>query len=446
MDKIPEEKHDHKTLEFPEDFLWGAATSSHQVEGNNVNNDWWAWEKKHQPKDKQSGLACDQYNRYEEDFDLAKSLNHNAHRLSLEWSRIEPEEGIYSQDAIDHYKEVLKALKDRGMSVMLTLHHFTNPQWITKKGGWEDGKTPISFEKFVKRIVPEFNQYVDLWVTINEPTVYAFMCYFTGVWPPQKKGKWATFQAYRHLAEAHTRAYHTIHKLLPNAQVGIAQNVSTFQSFHHHSFREVLAELLADVFTNHVFYNLTGRNTHDFLGLNYYFNRYISFNGEGEKLPSIVDIETTKKEVTDMGWEIYPEGIFNAIMDFSDYHIPIYITENGLASTNDDRRARFLIAYLKEIYHAIQTGAKVKGYFHWSLIDNFEWADGFVPRFGLVEVDFKTQKRTPRPSAYLYAEIIKHNGLIHNYLAFLGHTVKVDDVLAKAHECPDELCRISHTK
>lgn len=433
----PKPKHDHETLDFPKDFLWGAATSAHQVEGNNKNNDWWEYEQT-LPNNKRSDLACNQYGLFEDDFKLAKDLGQNAHRLSLEWSRIEPIEGEFSQEAIDHYKTVLKSLKDKGFTVMLTLHHFTNPIWFSKLGGWEDGKAPKLFERYTQKAVEEFAPFVDLWITINEPTVLTFMGYLVGEWPPFKKGKWATMQAYHNLASAHVRAYQVIHKTQPNAKVGIAQNVSTFSSFHHHSLREIFAEWVSDKIANHMFYEITGKKTHDFLGLNYYFNRYISFNGEKAKLPSLVDIKQTKKEVSDLGWEIYPQGMFEMIMDFSDYHLPIYITENGIATTNDDRRVRFLISYLTEIYHAIEAGASVKGYFHWSLLDNFEWLDAYQGRFGLVEVDFKTQKRKPRPSAYVYQEIIENNGIPHKLLKLLGHGMHVNEVL----DCPSKLCHI----
>ncbi len=423
----PEPKHDHESLIFPEGFLWGAATSSHQVEGDNFYNDWWEWEQTREEK-LRSGKAADQYHLYEDDFNLAKLLNHNAHRLSIEWSRIEPEEGQFNQEAIDHYKSVLKSLKDRGFTVMLTLHHFTNPLWFSQKGGWESFKAPYYFERYVKKIVPEIKDYVDLWVTINEPGVVIFMGYLKGLWPPLKKSKLAAFKTYWNFARAHKKAYYAIHKLIPNAAVGIANNLASFDTFHHHSIKEGVAEWVLDIINNHLFYKLTSIKTHDFLGINYYFNSYISFNGEA-KLPSIVDISTTKKDTSDLGWEIYPEGIFDIIMDFSDYHLPIYITENGLASTNDDRRVRFLLNYLKEIYHAIQTGVQIKGYFHWSLIDNFEWADGFEPRFGLIEVDFKTQQRTPHPSAKVYAEIIKNNGIPHKLLKLLGHGLDVEKEL-----------------
>ena len=426
----PKPKHDHTSLKFPEGFLWGAATSAFQVEGGNIHSDWWEWEQINKPPEMRSGKAANQYELYEQDFELAKSLGHNSHRLSIEWSRIEPEEGKFNQAEIDHYIKVLKVLKKLNMTVMLTLHHFTNPSWFAKKGGWESFGAPARFAKFVEKIVPELKDYVDLWITINEPGILVWGGYSSGKWPPQKKSKWSTVKAYLNLVRAHKSAYKVIHKLISGSKVGIANNLASFDAFHHHSVLEGIAEWFLDLAGNHLFYILTGKNTHDFLGVNYYFNHYISFNGEA-KLPSLVDISTTKKDVSDLGWEIYPEGIFDIIMDLSDYHLPIYITENGLASTNDDRRVRFLLGYLKEIYHAIQIGADVRGYFHWSLIDNFEWADGFGPRFGLVEVDYESQKRTPRPSSLVYKEIIKRNAIPHDLLKLLGHGIRVEEVLKK---------------
>lgn len=421
-----EEKHDHKALDFPEGFLWGAATSAHQVEGNNTNNDWWAWEQTREEKFR-SGLADNQYELYEEDFKLAKKLGHNAHRLSIEWSRIEPEEGKFNEEEIEHYKNVLKTLKDQGLTVMLTLHHFTLPLWMAKKGGLTNLSFPKYFNRYISKIVPELKEYVDLWITINEPGIVVWGGYLSAKWPPNKKSNLKASLAYWNLARAHKKAYKTIHKFQSNAKVGIANNLPSFDAFHHHSILEGIAVLGLDTVNNHLFYTMTP-NTHDFLGINYYFNQYISFNGNS-KFPSLIDINTLKKDASDLGWEIYPEGIFDILMDFSDYHLPIYITENGLASTNDDRRVRYLISYLSQIYHAIQLRVDVRGYFHWSLLDNFEWSDGFNPRFGLVEVDYKTQKRTPRPSAEVYKEIIKHNGIPHDLLKLLGHGIKVKEVL-----------------
>ncbi len=425
----PPPKHEHSCLLFPRNFLWGAATSAFQVEGGNSNSDWWDWEQKAQPPEKRSADAANQYHLYNQDFQLAKDLKHNSHRLSIEWSRIEPEEGKFNQEEINHYKQVLKSLKDQNFTVMLTLWHFSNPNWLAKKGGWESRSSVKYYKRFLEKVVPEFQEYVDLWITLNEPTIYVFMGYTVGLWPPEKKSKTAALKTYWNLVQAHIAGYKIIHKLVPETQVGISHNVTSFKEFHKHSLRENLAGWLADILTNHTFIKLTGKKTHDFLGLNYYFNRYISFNGEKAHLPNLVDVSKTKKDVSDLGWEVYPEGIFDVVMDFSDYHLPIYITENGIASTNDDRRVRFLINYLKEIFHAISTGADVRGYFHWSLIDNYEWLEGFDARFGLVEVNFKTQKRTPRPSAFVYKSIIEHGCLPHDLLKLLGHGINVEEVL-----------------
>lgn len=423
--KLLKEKHDHATLKFPDGFYWGAATSAHQVEGNNIHNDWWEWEEK-RPPHLRSGKACDQYNLYEQDFDLAKELNHNAHRLSIEWSRIEPKENEFDVAEIEHYKNVLKALKDRKFTVMLTLWHFTLPQWVADKGGWESGKTVKYFERFVKKIVPEIAEYVDLWVTLNEPGVYIFETYIDRKWPHSKKSWLGQIKSFLNLTGAHRRVYKYLHKTFPAGKpVGIANNILSFESFHKHSIIEQIAVSLNDIFLNHLFYILT-KGTHDFLGINYYFHTRLKQKG---LIPQQINLTQTH-EVSDLGWEIYPEGIFDVLSDLSD-DIPIYVTECGIASTNDDRRSRFLISYLQEVARAIKAGVNVRGFFYWSLIDNFEWHLGFEPRFGLVEVDYETEKRKIRPSALVYTDIIQQNGIPHSLLRFIGHTVQTEEVLEK---------------
>lgn len=424
--RLPE-KHDHKTLKFPDGFLWGSATSAHQVEGGNIHNDWWEWEQKHQPPSKQSGRACDQYNRYEEDFDLAKNLNHNAHRLSIEWSRIEPQEGEFDISEINHYKKVLKALKDRGFTVMLTLWHFTLPKWVAGKGGWENGATVKYFERFVKKIVPEISDFVDFWVTLNEPGVYVYETYIAREWPGAKKSLWGQIKTYLNLASAHKKTYKFLHKSFQgNKPVGVANNILSFESYHKHALTEQLAVYISDLFINHLFYFLT-KGTHDFLGINYYF--HVRFR-HSVFIPEAADVQEQTHDISDMGWEVYPEGIFDVLTDLSD-DIPIYITECGIATTNDDRRNRFLINYLQEVYRAIKSGVNIKGFFYWSLIDTFEWRLGFKPRFGLVEMDYTSLKRTIRPSALVYADIIAANGIPHTLLRFIGHTVSTEDVLQR---------------
>lgn len=424
MSNPPKEKHDHETLKFPDGFLWGAATSAHQVEGNNVNSDWWDWESL--PGHARSGQACNQYNLYEQDFDLIKQLNHNAHRLSVEWSRIEPKEGEFNQAEIEHYKKVLKALKDRGLTVMLTLWHFTLPKWVAEKGGWENGRTVKYFERFVKKIVPEIAEYVDLWITLNEPGVYIYETYTASIWPHSRKSLIGQVKTFLNFTLAHRKIYKYLHSRFPAGKpVGIANNMLSFSSYHKHSIVEQLAVSLNDLFVNHLFYLFT-RGTHDFLGINYYF--HVRFQ-QHSLVPQAVNLQQTH-DVSDLGWEIYPEGIFDVLLDMAD-DIPIYITECGIASTNDDRRNRFLISYLQEVARAIKAGVNVRGFFYWSLLDNFEWHMGFEPRFGLVEVDYKTQARHIRPSALVYTDIIQHNGIPHSLLRFTGHTVQAEEVLEK---------------
>ena len=181
-------------FEFPNEFIWGTATSAHQVEGNNKNSDWWEWENKdtknYSIKPQPSTVACDSYNRYKEDFDLAKSLNTNAIRISIEWARIEPENGVFDEKEIIHYKKVLKYAKSIGLKTYVTLHHFTNPIWFTKLGGWTNGKSNQYFARYCKKCAVEFDEYIDTYLTINEPQVYTLMSYFLGVWPPNKKNYW----------------------------------------------------------------------------------------------------------------------------------------------------------------------------------------------------------------------------------------------------------------
>ena len=420
--KLPKEKHDHGPLNFPSGFLWGTATSAYQVEGANYNADW--------EKFKSAGQACDQYNLYEQDFDLIKQLNHNAHRLSIEWSRIEPKEGEFNQEEINHYIKELKYLKSLNITVMLTLWHFTLPQWVADKGGWENGQTPKYFERFVKKIVPQLAEYVDLWITLNEPGVYIYEIYTAKAWPPAKKSFLGQIKTFLNFVSAHKRAYKFLHHSFPAGKpCGIANNILSFEPYHKHSFFEQLTVSVNDIMTNHLFYFLT-RGSHDFLGINYYFHLRFKHTG---LMPQKLDLLGQTHDVSDLGWEIYPEGIFDVLTDLAD-DLPIYITECGIATTNDDRRNRFLIAYLQEVVRAIRAGVNVRGFFYWSLIDNFEWHRGFDPRFGLVEVDYATQQRKIRPSALVYTDIIQHNGIPHSLLRFIGHTVDAEEVLEKRYK------------
>jgi beta-glucosidase len=392
-------------LPFPAGFLWGAATSSHQVEGGNVRNDWWAWEERTQPSAKRSGQACDQWNCWKEDVDLMQELGHNAHRLSLEWSHIEPQEGVFDEAALTHYKKLLQALRARGIKTIVTLHHFTNPQWLSEKGGWLQSCVVKQFTRYAEVAVKNLGTEIDVLLTINEPGVYAFMSYQAGLWPPQEKSSWKMLRVLRQMARAHRATYAMVKRHFPTLQVGIAQNMTTFEAVHPNSLRERFAAHWMSLFNNLSFYWLSGWKTHDLLGVNYYFHRRLDVTGK--LWPTFQDPKETQRTVSDLGWELFPEGLGRIVRALKKYQKPVLITEHGLADADDSRRPAFLYESLRHLSLAWSEGVPVIGYLHWSLLDNFEWADGFTPRFGLVEVEYATQKRTPRPSALLYRTLIQ---------------------------------------
>jgi beta-glucosidase len=428
ISEVPQARpHIHETRKFPEGFLWGAATSAHQVEGNNKNNDWHQWEQQGHILDGQvSGKACEHYFRYEEDFTLAAEMGNNAHRLSLEWSRIEPRAGEFDLDQVLHYRRVLEALKKRGLKTMVTLWHFTLPVWIAERGGWKSSETRHHFIRYAEFIARELGDVIDIWLTINEPMIYLSQTYGTGAWPPGQKNIWYFLRAFLNLTRTHKQVYRRLHRILDTnterIKVGIAKNVVTYEPYRRYSEIDALFIRIMDRLFNHQFFLWT-RGHHDFIGINYYFHYRIKYRPT-KATQFFFEVHTENREVSDLGWEIYPSGIFEAIMSFSRYKLPIYITENGIASADDGKRPRFLVSMIKEIYHAIKAGADVRGYFHWSLLDNFEWEKGFAGRFGLIAVDFRTQKRTPRRSYYVYQDICRENGLRHELLRFAGHGVR----------------------
>lgn len=382
-------------IEFPKNFLWGTATSGHQVEGNNFN-DWSEWEKSEKrikdlknPEEYISGRACDHYNLFEQDFDLAKQLNQNAHRFSIEWSRIEPEQGNFNQEEIEHYRRVILSLKQKNIEPFVTLWHWPIPIWLRDKGGWENKEIIEYFVRYAEKVVASFKNDVKFWITINEPMVYSSSSYFKGAWPPNKKNVFKCRKVLVNLFKAHRKAYQMIHQISPQAKVGISKNNVFFEG-------NILA-WLANYSWNKYFLNKI-KNYQDFIGLNYYFHKVFKFN------------QNKNKEVSDMNWEIYPQGIYHLLKDLKKYDKPIYITENGLADARDEKREKFIKDHLFFIHKAIKEGIDVKGYFYWSLLDNFEWDKGFWPRFGLIEIDYSNLERKIRPSAYKYAEICRNNG------------------------------------
>lgn len=415
----------NKQLKFPQGFLWGAATSAHQVEGNNFN-DWTEWENKNakrlakeaeeyyqdwqkkqfpemlDPKNYISGRACDHYNRFESDFDIAKSLNHNAHRFSIEWSRIEPEENKFNQDEIEHYKQVIKSLRQRGLEPFVTLWHWTLPVWVAEQGGWENKESIEYFSRYTKKIVKELGTEVNFWITLNEPMVHVVNGYLRGVFPPNKKNVFKTEKVFNNFIKAHQVAYQAIHSYYPKAQVSIAGLLNYFEPAHSWCPIERFIAWLGKYYWNYRFLKKS-KDYLDYIGFDYYFHDRIVWHPPFRK--------NLNQEVSDLNWEIYPKGIYHVLKDLKKYNKPIYIAENGLADAEDTKREKFIKDHLFWMHKAIQEGVDVRGYFYWSLLDNFEWDKDFWPRFGLEEIDYKTMERKIRPSAYEYAKICKENKL-----------------------------------
>jgi len=425
-------------LEFPKGFLWGSATSSHQIEGDN-HNDWSEWEKSPRrieqlkkngknPFDFISGVTCDSYRRFEEDFDIAKNLNHNVHRISIEWSRIEPEEGRFNYEAVQHYKNVVKAIRDRGMEPMVTLWHFTNPIWFVSGGGFLNKEAPLRFVRFVRFVVENLRDDVSLWITFNEAvSVYGPMAYISGIWPPQRHNFLSYLRFGKNITKAHVLAYKEIKNIyhkspasktnsdnvspseqssvsmshnIGEAQIGIVENNSPIISPWYWKLTGLSG--LVNYYRNHALLSKTFPY-YDFIGLNYYCFK---------RLPGSYSVLPRQDSVKIMDWEIYPKGIYDRLLDLKrKYNKPIYITENGISDATDEKRTKFIKDHLYWIWRAIRDGVDVRGYMYWSLLDNFEWHHGYDPRFGLVEIDYKNnQTRKIRTSAYEYAKIISNNG------------------------------------
>lgn len=389
-------------------FFWGVATSAHQVEGG-LSNDWTEWEKKNaevlarearsrvwprhilerfpSPLDLEnyrSGRATDHYNRFRDDIRLARDMGVSAYRFSIEWSRVEPEEGKFNNEAIEHYRAVIRALRENGLEPFVTLWHFAHPVWFSKKGGWESKTATRDFLRFVERLADEFKNDVSFWIILNEPALWAADAYLFGSKPPGERSFSSLVRVYFSLARTQRRAYAVLKKINPAFEIGIAESM---EYCAHAGIRA-----LWDYFRNFFFISRVLTSI-DFIGVNYY--KRVGFWGKDAG------------QVSDMGWELYPEGLGYFLRAAARFGKPLYVTENGIADARDEKRADFIRRHIDEVIRARADGVAVKGYFHWSLLDNFEWSDGFWPRFGLFEVNYKTQERIPRESVRVYRELIK---------------------------------------
>lgn len=420
-------------ITFPSDFLWGAATSAHQVEGDNRLCDWWAWEQAGRVKER-SGLACDHYRRFREDFDLAVQLGHRAHRFSIEWARIEPEEGRFDEAVLAHYRDVLEALHQRHLEPIVTLHHFTSPQWLAAQRSWMNPKVIDYFARYTQRVVEALGDQVRYWITINEPMVYVHMHYIEGSGPPGPQPFKHALRVIEHMIRAHAESYRVIHAGPGGAQarVSVAACYPLFVPCRRWWPLDYMSSLLTNRMFNAAFLEtLTqgrwfvpgmgmwripqARQTLDYVGVNYY-TRYFVRCGLTASTWMGQTCELTRhphpvKEYSDMGWDIYPAAFTTVLRRVGRLGLPIIVTENGTWVEDDARRWQFIAVHLAAMAEAMAHGAKVIGYQYWSLLDNFEWARGFGPRFGLVEVDYKTQARRIRQSGLRYAQVCRTNRL-----------------------------------
>jgi beta-glucosidase len=422
-----------KHLLFPKNFYWGASTASHQVEGGTLNQ-WSVWELAHatelakrakerlsaeafhnlptqsiwpdiekqatSPENYVSGKGVDHFRRYPEDLDIAaKQLNFNAFRFGIEWSRIEPEEGKWDDEAVQHYRTYIDEIKTRGMEPFLNIWHYTNPVWFEKKGGFVKKANLQYFDRFVQKVVDEFGAQINFVITINEPNVYATFSYLIGEWPPAQKN-WLTFmRVYHNLALAHKRAYKILKHSHRHLQIGVAMQLANIQAKRPHNFFDQLSTKYMRYLWNWWFLKRVNRYQ-DFIGINYYYTDYYT---------GLLRRQNPRVPTNDMGAYMEPEGLYPLILRaWVRFKKPIYVTENGVPDAADDYRQWWLEETIIAMERAISEGVDLRGYFHWSLLDNFEWSYGWWPKFGLVHVDREHgMKRTIRPSAKWFAGIIK---------------------------------------
>lgn len=419
------------TFNFPRGFLWGTATSSHQVEGNNNNNNFWEWEQEPGKiiHDHKSGLACDWWGgRWREDFDRIIENDQNAHRLSIEWSRVQPTPDRWDEDALEHYRQMLRRLVEHKITPMVTLHHFCDPIWISELGGWESDSIVEKFTAFVEKTVEALSEYNNLWVTINEPNVLAIYAYLFGLFPPGKKDIRLIGKIYANLIKAHSAAYQVIHRVQPTARVGIATNYrsakpsKTWNPLDHFAVR-----IIQSVFNNAVPTALQdgvlrlpwsrtripdAKNTQDFLGVNYYTRDIVAFSLLHANDAFIRTYFPPDRELSTTGFIANePQGMFEALKWGRQFKLPMIVTENGIEDEDDRVRPSYLVQHLHQIWRAVNFNWPVKGYFYWTLVDNFEWERGWTQRFGLWELDIETQARRKRPSVDLYSAICRENGI-----------------------------------
>jgi beta-glucosidase len=390
------------TFTFPDGFLWGTATAAHQVEGGNWNNDWWAWE--HDPASpckEPSGDAVDHWHRYPDDIALLAALGFDTYRFSVEWSRVEPEDGEFSKVALDHYRRMCATCREHGINPMVTYHHFTTPRWLAAQGGWDADVTTDRFLRFSERLTLAVGDLAHSVCTFNEPNVVALFGYYIGWFPPGVRDVDARRRVNARFVDTHGRAIPVIKGAgMGDKPVGLTLSMSEWHLAEPGGEQklEQYRRGMEDVY-------LEAATGDDFIGVQTYSRLRIGAEG---MLPPEEGVETTL-----MGYEFWPEALEATIRrawEVTD-GTPVIVTENGIGTDDDTRRIAYLRRALEGVGRCLGDGLDVRGYIQWSLMDNFEWAEGYTPTFGIVAVDRETQERVPKPSARWLGAVARGNAL-----------------------------------
>ncbi len=423
------------TRRLPDDFLLGTATAAHQVEGW-LDNDWSRMEREHPERIKDgsvSGIACDHHARYRDDLAELAAMHHNAHRFSIEWSRVEPREGVFDRAELIHYRDVVRTCRSLGMEPIVTLQHFTLPVWLADLGGVASKEAPRLFARFAALCVEAMGGDVRWWITINEPGVLAVFGYLYGEWPPLQPSTRGFLGALGGMARMHAAAYAAIHTVARahawDAQVSVAHHERPLRPLDPGSPVHRAVAILPNAIFNRWFLRActTGRllppvglgqvvpglrGSLDYLGLNYYCEERVRFNRRHARELFAENVVPAGLPLSAFGWTIDPEGLRRAIVNlWQEFHLPVLVTENGVADNHDELRSQFIVDHLTAVLDAVAAGADVRGYLYWTAMDNFEWAEGYSKRFGLLAIDRATQERSPKPSAAVFAEICRTRSL-----------------------------------
>lgn len=386
------------SVSFPDGFLWGTATAAHQVEGGNWNNDWWVWE--HDPGSpcvEVSGDTCDHFHRYPEDIKLLADLGFGTYRFSVEWSRVQPERNEWSRSALEHYRRVCATCHENGIQPIVTYHHFTTPRWVAAHGGWEEPSTADLFARYAERVAGALGDLTPWACTFNEPNIVATMGYLAGVFPPGRRDPSLRRAVNDIFIDAHRKAVDVIRSGPGNANIGLTLAMSDWQAVDGgESRRDRIRLNMEDVY-------LEAARSDDFIGVQTYSRTRVGPDGT---LGPEGDTPTTQ-----MGYEVWPEALEATIRYATDKTggVPVLVTENGIGTDDDDQRIDYVKRALQGVRNCLDDGIDVRGYTYWSLLDNFEWALGYGPTFGLIAVDRENFVRTPKPSAAWLGQIAKSN-------------------------------------